>query len=687
MQASEANLFQFLEGKKQFIIPIYQRTYSWGVKHCQQLWDDILRVHNEPMIPAHFIGSIVYVQEGIYRSTRVSQLLVIDGQQRLTTLSLLLAAIAEAAEDEDTKDGIRDDYLINTRRADEKYKLLLTRNDNETYRNLLENREVPSDYSPRIMENYQFFQDRLRESDLTLDEVMDSLGKLVVVDVSLDKTHDNPQLIFESLNSTGLDLSQSDLIRNFVLMGLDTDEQEELYLNHWLPMEQRFGHTDYTRNFDRFMRDYLTLKNAGTIPNIQKVYAEFKRYVGINRLPIPEIVKDIERYSKYWVRITLPRRNENDGEIRKLLVDINSLKVTVSYPFLLEVYNDYDQEVLSREDFLDILRLVQTYSFRRAICGIPTNSLNKTFANLSKEIQKSNYLASAMAAFANKSANRRMPSDEEFCRELVVKDVYHFTSRNFLLSKLENHGRKEIVDISDWTIEHILPQNQNLSDEWKAELGNLWEEVREKYLHTIGNLTLTGYNSELSDRPFAEKRDIEGGFRDSPIRLNRELKNLDCWNEQGIIARANKLAEKATVIWPYPIISTQETEPAGTEEFAYEDYSDRLSNELRELSEAFRNQILNLDASVEEEYRSQSLIYKSIDDFVSVVPQQGELILYLNIPSDEIDDPKGLCEDVSRISHPGIGDLKVILPSRTSLGDILDLVHQSFEYQAEDTSV
>lgn len=559
MKATATNLLKFLQGTKQFVIPIYQRTYSWEQSDCLQLWNDILRVAQDDTIPAHFVGSIVYVEKGIYHVSSVTQLLVIDGQQRLTTLSLLLAVLGEALEEparehngEITRKKIYNYYLLNAEEeGDIHYKLLLTQSDRETLINILEGREQHAAFSLRVMQNYQFFKEQVRQSGIDPVTLYKGISKLIVVDISLEQ-QDNPQLIFESLNSTGMDLSQADLIRNYVLMGLDNDEQTRLYRSYWYPMEHSFGHAQNVALFNRFMRDYLTMQSkSGEIPNIDKVYVTFKTYQqGRNEAPIADIVADIYRYSRYFTKMALAQ--EQDTAIKQVIDDINRLQVYVAYPFLLEVYDDYEHQLLTRDDFIAILKLIESYVFRRAICGIPTNALNKIFATLAKEISKEHYLESVQTAFLQKRAGGRFPRDEEFRAEFVVKNMYNFRSRNYLLSKLENYERKEQVNIEEYTIEHILPQNEHLSHEWQQELGANWKEIQALYLHTIGNLTLTGYNPELSDRPFQQKRDMDGGFADSPVRLNRSLAKLEHWNEREIQRRAQTLADLAIKIWPLP---------------------------------------------------------------------------------------------------------------------------------------
>jgi uncharacterized protein with ParB-like and HNH nuclease domain len=379
MKATEANFIQFLAGKHQFIIPIYQRTYSWSQVHCQQLWDDILRVAQKPEIPGHFIGSIVYIQQGIYQSSAIPQLLVIDGQQRLTTISLLLTALGEAIQisNQEVKINqrkIQNYYLLNSEEEDElRYKLILTQSDKDTFMRLVEQQELPMPASQCIVVNYEFFTKQIRDSKVDLETLYNGICKLIIVDVSLDRNQDNPQLIFESLNSTGLELSQADLIRNFILMGLEPKEQTELYNYYWFPMEQSFGRAEYSHYFDRFMRDYLTIKFGGHIPRIDQVYAEFKRYDRSQlEASTKDIVADIYRYSKHFVRLAFTR--EQDDEIRSVFNDINTLRVDVAYPLLIQVLDDFTQGMITRDELLSILRLVESYVFRRVICGIPTNS-------------------------------------------------------------------------------------------------------------------------------------------------------------------------------------------------------------------------------------------------------------------------------------------------------------------------
>lgn len=539
-----------------------------------------------------------------------------------------------------------------------------------------------------VLENFRFFLDQIRRSNISLSTLYHGISKLIIVDISLDRDHDNPQLIFESLNSTGLDLSQADLIRNYVLMKLEPKEQEVLYKSYWYPMEKGFGNLSESSLFDRFMRDYLTLK-TGRIPNIKNVYADFKEYASRQKNKnIEEILKDIYQFSKHFVNLAF--QVEKDKEINEVLKDINVLKVDVSYPFLLEVYDDFTHQRLWKAEFISVLKLVESYVFRRAICGVPTNSLNKTFATLSREINKENYLESVKATFALKDSYRRFPNNEEFSRELKVKDVYNFRNRNYLLRKLENHNRKEIVDIEEYTIEHIMPQNPNLSDKWRKDLGENWEEIQKTYLHTLGNLTLTRYNSELSDKPFREKRDMDGGFADSPLRLNRGLGQLEAWNEQEIINRGNKLSEQATLVWGYPelpeqIISQYKMKPQEGENAQYtiKDFPE-LTGSMLELFEQLRKRICNLDSSVREEFKKLYIAYKTTTNFVDIVPQKSRLCLSLNMAFNEINDPKGICKDVTNLGRWGNGDVEFGISDQSEIEYAMTLIQQSFDNHMDE---
>ncbi len=355
------------------------------------------------------------------------------------------------------------------------------------------------------------------------------------------------------------------------------------------------------------------------------------------------------------------------------------MKVDVAYPFFLEIYNDYLSSLLDREDLLEIFKLVESYVFRRAICGIPTNSMNKTFASLSRNIDKNNYLEDIKQAFAKMTSYKRFPDNVEFRREIVAKDIYNFRNCKYLLSKLENHNRtKELVDVDNYTIEHIIPQNPNLSVEWQQDLGENWQDIQAKYLHTIGNLSLTGYNAKLSDRSFQEKRDMKDGFADSPLRLNRMLAKLETWNEREINNRAKSLADIAVEVWSFPSVDL-DNRIDRKNTYNQHDYDRYLQGEILQLFEVLSQQISNLDISIKQEFKKKYIAYKTQTNFVDITPQKNRLRLFLNMAFTEIKDPQKICRDVTNIGHWGNGDVEVDFSSLSQLEDIMFLVRQSFQ--------
>lgn len=696
MKATEANLLEFIKKSPQFVIPIYQRTYSWTERECKQLWDDVCRAGAAENISAHFIGSVVYIQSGLYQVSAQSPLLVIDGQQRLTTVTLLIAALAEAIgalpEDErEPVDGfsprkLRNYYLLNPEEEGERrFKLILSQTDKASLISVVNGSELPKEHSLRVSENYALFKDWIAKAP-DLKAVCRGVAKLLVVDTSLTRGEDNPQLIFESMNSTGKELSQADLIRNFILMGLEPKLQTQLYEDYWRPIELEFGQQAYGEQFDAFMRHFLTLQ-AGEIPRLDEVYDAFKTHArspAIAEAGVEALVRDIRNYARYFCAMALG--GEKDAALREAFHDLKELKVEVAYPFLLELYDDYANDRLSHADFLEIVRMTESYVFRRAICAIPTNSMNKTFATFSKALKKENYLESVKAHFLTLPSYRRFPREEEFKRDFKTRDLYKSRIRAYWLRRLENHGRKERVSLDEYTIEHIMPQNEELSSAWKVALGAEWERVHQTWLHTLGNLTLTGYNSEYSDRPFAEKRDMEGGFHESPLRLNAGLGQLDTWNELEIGKRADRLAAMALDVWRAPTLdektlaSYRQKRTSGST-YSVNDHPYLLSEAVRPLFEAFRREVFALDPCVTEEFLKLYVAYKAETNFVDIVPQATALRLTLNMKWADLTDPRQLCKDVTNLGRWGNGNVEVKLTKLEDLPYILGLVRQSLDLQ------
>ena len=566
LQAGETTLNKLLNTSRQFIVPIFQRNYSWQKSQYEQLWFDILRASKFKEKQNHFIGSIVYIDMGT-PAGRPQQLLLIDGQQRLTTISILLCAIKDYVQkfNLETKlinlAKIKNQFLYNSDEIDEdRYKLLLNVQDKETYIKLIDNTIFTVNKpATNIIKCYEFFYERIEDfikQHGQIDEIYAGIFKLSLVSISLDKDSDNPQMIFESMNSTGKDLSQTDLLRNYLLMDLTPEKQTRLYKTYWKPMEELFGEDIYKNDvnkFDYFIRDFLTLKSdTGHICKINNVYENFKRYYLDNNCEKFVVLKDLFTYAKYYACIDLLQ--EKDDELKLYWQEFKKLDSHVVYPFLLKLYDDYSCQILIKEDFKKILQVVISYLWRRAICEIPTNSLSKTFATLYQAVDKDDYVNSVIKAFVFKSSYKRFPSDYEVREKLQTKDIYHFRLRKYLLEALENYYHKEPIDLNtaNYTIEHIMPQNIEHNLSWQQMLGEDWQEVHSLYLHTLGNLTITGYNAEMSNKSFWEKVNGESGFKHSHLKLNESIAQCDVWNKKAIQRRTNILTDIILKIWKYP---------------------------------------------------------------------------------------------------------------------------------------
>ncbi|ANH48993.1 hypothetical protein AA977_02465 [Helicobacter pylori] len=552
MKTEAITLLRFFEENQtnQFVIPIYQRLYSWEKKQCEQLWDDILKVGGNDKMNGHFIGSILYVRDD---NTHSSPLLIIDGQQRLTTITLLLIALRNHLSEEVkilekfSRNQIENDYLINSDKdGDKKFRLILSESDKDTLLSLIdESRRKPSEPSEKIVENFKLFEEWISKNTDKLEAIFKGLDKLIIVYISLEKGKDDPQLIFESMNSKGVELTQTDLIRNYIIMETEVEKQECFYKKYWRAMEEDFKQNETL--FNKFVRHYLTIK-IGEIANKQKVYEAFKNHQQEKGIEIEDLLKDLQKYCGYFCQIAFKKEEYKDlNKALSLLVD---LEMDVVYPLLLELYSDYKDGVLSKQDFIPIIALTESYICRRAVCGLKSNGLNKLFPSFTKKIDKKQYLKSVEERFGSLKGNQRFPNDLEFKELFITRDFYEFKKTHTFLTRLENFDTKEPVNTEKCTIEHVMPQKP--IPEWERDLGENAQEIHEKYLHTIGNLTLTGYNSEYSDKSFQEKRDMENGFKQSPLKLNQGLKDLEVFGEKEILDRAEYLANLALKIWVSP---------------------------------------------------------------------------------------------------------------------------------------
>ncbi|NQS98640.1 MAG: DUF262 domain-containing protein [candidate division Zixibacteria bacterium] len=693
MKALDIPLSQLLEGPKQFIIPIFQRTYSWGTKHCEQLLKDILLVGENKNRHAHFLGSVVYITDDVHTAA-IPRWQIIDGQQRLATITLFLLALYKTMQEHPitlpnvTVEEIEDYYLKNRHgRNDLKYKLLLTQRDKDTMIALLRGTDPGMQASVSIMDNYKYFLDYLKE--INLAHAYDGFKKLMIVDVSLTRGQDDPQMIFESLNSTGLDLSQADLIRNFVFMRQSPDEQTRLYLEIWYPMEQLFGIL-FIKTFDYFVRDYLTLMTKPTTPIHQnEIYQEYKRLFQMKEgqgKTVKSIIADLYKYTKYYCCFYLGK--EHDSDLQEAFVNLRQL-IEVASPFIMRLYKLYEDERLTKKDFIEAVKLAESYVFRRSVCDMQTRSLGQIFATLTYAINEENPLESIKVTFARFTKNRRFPSDAEFRESLLSRDIYSLRNRRFLLNRLENDS-EEKIDTSNFTIEHVMPQNPKLSPDWKTALGDSWEKVHETYLHKLGNLTLTGYNQRYSDESFNNKKTMEGGFNDSPLRLNRFLREQDTWNETLMIERGNILAEHAVKLWRSLEVDevivqryALEERRAGARNLTLDNVEALRGGPVRKLFDILQIRIKALSDDVTEILDRRNVTYYVFEYFAQVIPRTHNLTVLLNLDFIEVSDDSEICRDAtiqSFITNSTVkGGVFLQIYSETDIDKAMLFIRQTYE--------
>ena len=547
MKGSETRLVAYMQGaNNRFVIPVYQRSYTWKTENCKQLFDDLIKVVREHR-KSHFFGSIVSVHNPDAEGGH-NEFLVIDGQQRLTTVSLLLLAMynlmkkgivvpAKASLGEQ----IYETYLVDKWQDDEAFDRLF--GDEADYIN-----------GSNLTSNYKFFYERIQKEEISVSELYDAICRLEIISITLNQD-DNPQLIFESLNSTGVALSEGDKIRNFILMGLPSKEQNDYYEKYWNRIEQCTNN-----DVSLFVRDWLSVRQQAT-PAISRIYYTFKQYVFDEKAEAESLLTDLLSYAKRY-RVLL-RGDSCNKSLNACITRLNRLETTVTRPFFLEVLRLYDDQKLTKDEVTTIFLTTETYLFRRSICDLPTNTLNKIFLTLHKDIVRldgteDDYVAKFKYVLLSKKERARFPSDNEFAEAFATRQVYQMNSKNkvYVLERLENYGTIEDKDIyrhvddGEYSIEHIMPQH--LSNAWIDMLGENYIAIHEEWLHRIANLTLTAYNSKYSNSPFSEKKTMDHGFMDSGIRMNQEIARYEKWTIDEIKDRSEKLTQRALTIWQLP---------------------------------------------------------------------------------------------------------------------------------------
>lgn len=705
MQATDVKVFNLLEGAKQFIIPLFQRDYSWGTKECDRLLRDVEKVGISDA-PGHFVGSVVYVPADDSDAS-IPRWLLIDGQQRLTTITLLLIAVRDiisASETDNsvdpslpTVDELNDNYLINrhARSDDRRTRLHLRNADHSTLYAAVMGQESPSSPSERISENIEFFREQV--SVETLPSLWRGVKKLIAVDVKLDRRIDDPQMIFESLNSTGVDLSQGDLIRNFVLMRLDEEIQSRFYRDYWQPIETIFG-ARYGADFDGFIRDYLTIRLQPNRPfKTSDVYSQFKAFYppSADLSAAEQILQEIKRYSAYYAAFHYGR--ESNKALAEPLKRLRQL-VEVASPAVLKLYSAFDNErTLTVGGFVEALEVIESYVFRRSICEMQTRSLGQIFASIAYRIKKSAPLDSLKVTLARQSKTRRFPSDAEFVQSLQSRNIYEAKTRHYLLSRLTNDTR-ERIDTSNLTIEHIMPQSENLPQEWRKMLGDDWRAIHDKYLHRLGNLTLTGYNAEYSNRPFADKKsftDKEGrqvGLDYSPVRINDYVRDADRWTGDEIDERGRLLAGEAVRIWRSLTVDERLIREAALEDRKrsaadYEVGEIPFDENAKALFEKLQTLIKSMGEDVHELGAKNSAVYVVYDFFVEIIPRRNKLAILLNLDFEECEDPEELARDATEWAYiTNASERGGVLATVTDSDEIpsaVDLIRQAYEKATE----
>ena len=695
MHAQNLPLMTQLDGAKQFIVPIFQRDYSWGTKHCQQLWNDIVRVGTDPDTQAHFLGSVVYIAAADSQAA-IPRWMLIDGQQRFTTVSLLFAALRDhlaalPQNDDETLPSaaeIEDRFLRNPHgKGDWRSKLRLRRGDDEALTAIITRAPAANDTAPAIRENYEYFCELLATADLHV--VYEGIKKLVIVDVSLTRGVDDPQMIFESLNSTGLDLTQADLIRNYVLMRLDDDKQTSLYESYWRPIEQLFGN-HYSSDFDTFCRDYLVLKlKPSKQYRADAIYSHFRSYFTTEQKTrsIDDILKELQRYATHYVRFSLAK--EHDPLLQAAATRLRKL-VEVASPLMLRLYECHAQNTaFTSKQFNEAILLLESYVFRRSACDMQTRSLYQIFANIAYKIRTDEPLLSLKIALARLENSNRFPTDAEFKLALETHNIYRMRTCFYLLDRLENDS-KEQYPTNNLTIEHVMPQNEKVSSEWQKMLGENWQQIHATWVHRLGNITLTGYNPEYSDRPFEVKKTMKNGFVDSSVRLNAFIRQQTTWTEVQMAERGSLLAVQATSVWPSLQVDkalVRQEELAELQERAQQYSIENIGFDegARVLFDAIRPQILAIASDVIELCGSRTVVYRVYDYVLEIIPRKAHLVLLINIDYKDVDDPTKLTRDTSAytyITHAtewSGGDVLFFLKDRAQIPAAMHVIRQAYE--------
>jgi hypothetical protein len=707
MKAQEVALLGLLAGPRQFVIPVFQRDYSWTEAQCQQLLDDVARVAKAPDGVIHFMGSIVYVSDENLDAI-LPQWMVIDGQQRLTSCTLLLIAIRDRLrklEDgvpvQDSPRALDEQFLQNpyAPTPSQRAKLALRGSDNTwlEYALLGSGKKPPLEASNRVAENLAYFNEAIEGKDAL--ELLRGIRRLMVVSVALKAGQDNPQLIFESLNSTGLSLTQADLVRNYVLMGHAEPQQSQWYAEYWRPLEMAFG-SRYRDLFDNFLRDFLSVEFRLVRPlKLDAVYREFRHWYP-NHLNKPEhrpeaiarlqrLLRHGEHYCRYMIG---PAGSQS---LEAVVARLREL-VDVAAPLAMVLFDcEVHEGTLGEGELAEALTLVESYVFRRSVVGAESRSMGTTFITLAFRIKRDRPLTSLKAQLARLGRGREFPTDDAFRTALASTDMYHRRSAFYMLARLTNAG-KEKVDLQNLTIEHILPQKKKLGKEWREMLGEDWEQVQATWLHRLGNLTLTAFNSEFQAKPFDQKKAREpGGYAHSPVWLNKSVAQCSTWGAEQIRRRGDVLARRALDIW-----GPLQADPRAIKEADLDDAlldakgmsvgSVPCSNLARPRFDALSAFARSLSAEVLELPRAKSVVYRAPSWFAELIPRASRVSLRVMLDPAEgadISDALTLASEWEFIVNSTVEGGSIFSVRTDSDVEVAKkLVARAFELALEDDS-
>ena len=699
MEAEHIFLYKILGANNQFEVPIYQRTYDWGIKQCNQFYDDVVKI--DKTNKDHFIGAITYATTTMPLDVNVAVYQIIDGQQRLTTLMLLLSALRESLDNHAehviknaTKQRI-DKLLFNANGEEEDgehyYKLILTEDDNKILKDIM--KDGKSESSNNITTNYRHFVSRLRKDGTNPDIIWEGIRKLTMVGILIDEK-DDAQAIFESMNSTGLDLSATDMIQNYLLMS-DLEQQKHIYQEFWRPMEENFGE-DQT-NFEEFIRNYLMMHLKERVNrNSDAIYENFKKRMAELGLDKAKETEKMCKYSEYYAKLIGIRQLSSNMLKDTQVEDLKDLEPVIKHiddhgisdanPLLLKLLVDCGDGIITKEECKQAFLLIDSYLVRCHVCGTNKGG-NKIFPAIIPKIIGSDYVKSIEKILVSKGGRNAFPRDDAFKENLERLQLYRKNAKYFcryMITRLEHATGKEKVDLDDLTIEHIMPQS--LRPEWKSDLGSDWKGVHEKYLNTIGNLTLTGYNPDMGNKRFLDKLDT---YKNSQVRLSRDLCQYNVWDENTIKARAESLSEEAVKLWEYPTgydLDGQNTETVDADETDEEEHLDEKDS--AELWYELKEKIIQscpdeLIFRMRKHYGTFSLrtTYSKNILICSIMALKNKITLTYNVkPADNILSPSGFVRNIAT-GHLASGDFVSTIMLKEDIDKAVEIVKKVYDYK------